>query len=64
VTKREARPLCHGFLRHAAEADSPGAVRAIPAEHYRRWIDLLKSAVDAGQMRISRERRDNLLRSD
>jgi hypothetical protein len=36
VTKREARPLCHGFLRHAAEADSPGAVRAIPAEHYQR----------------------------
>jgi non-homologous end joining protein Ku len=32
VTKREARPLCHGFLRHAAEADSPGAVRAIPAD--------------------------------
>ena len=31
MTKREARPLCHGFLRHAAEADSPGAVRAIPA---------------------------------
>jgi hypothetical protein len=28
------------------------------------WVDLLKSAVDAGQMRISRERRDNLLRSD
>jgi hypothetical protein len=27
VTKREARPLCHGFLRHAAEADSPRAVQ-------------------------------------
>jgi hypothetical protein len=31
VTKREARPLCHGFLRHAAEADSPGAAVPQPA---------------------------------
>jgi hypothetical protein len=29
VTKREARPLWHGSLRHAAEVDS-----RLPAEHY------------------------------
>jgi hypothetical protein len=34
VTKREARPLCHGFLRHAAcrKSTSPPGPLAIVAE--------------------------------